>query len=294
MGPLEFRRGVLDAADRHERIADEAVGGDGAVVLSQECVVRLHHRQVRLAVRDPPDEPGREDRREEHLGVDAVAVLLLQALDSAAGTLLRVAVPVEIGAVGELHRPRARHVLPCMEDRLTLDDPGIALAVGEVDEPWRSIAVALRNVLDPRVGWCLDMAVAGYHAVLAAHGVLSVPGRRRRRRVIAHAFLYCLVLTAVKAQSPNAMTVRPAATTTRPPPAAGAMKREGTAPICLEKIRLPVAGLTASSTPDSVDTDQMAPWVMMAGPGLEVGDVHFTLKRSPVTETAATLPSHDT
>src|SRR5579859_7750902 len=125
--------------------------------------------------------------------------------------------------------------------------------------------------------WCPFRSGANYLETCHRTRILVLPGADRRQ-----------------GQSPNAMTVRPAATTTRPPPAAGAMKREGTAPICLEKILLPVAGLTASSTPDSVDTDQMARWVMMAGPGLEVGDVHFTLKRSPVTETAATLLSHDT
>ena len=90
-----------------ERVADEAVGRDRAVV-GEPVVVRLHHRQVRVVVGDLLEEAAGEDGHEEQLGVDAVFVLLVQTLHAVAGAVGARAVVLEVALARELHLAAAR------------------------------------------------------------------------------------------------------------------------------------------------------------------------------------------
>src|SRR5262249_24440659 len=62
----------------------------------------------------------------------------------------------------------ALYVLPVVQHRLALDEPAVA-AVGEADQLRRAVAVFLRHVLAPTLGWRLDVAVTGDHLIRASH-----------------------------------------------------------------------------------------------------------------------------
>ena len=94
---VQLRDRVVDARHRHERVADQPVGRHRRV-LGEPGVVGLHHRQVRVLVRDVLEEPHREHRREQQLGVDAVLVLLTQPLQPVARPIGARPVVVEGGA----------------------------------------------------------------------------------------------------------------------------------------------------------------------------------------------------
>ena len=97
MGEFQLCDRIIDARDGHGGVADQAVGCDRAVVVGQEGVVGADHRAVDLAIGDGLDEARCEDRREENLGIEAVLVLLAQALLGITGTFGRAAVLVVVG-----------------------------------------------------------------------------------------------------------------------------------------------------------------------------------------------------
>ena len=87
---------------------------------------------------------------------------------------------------------------------------------------------------------------------------------------------------------PKASTMRRAPTTTRPAPAAGDVKREGTLPTCTDAIVVPDEGSSAIRSPVSVATVHTAAPAMIVGPGVETAAVHPTVKLSPFTVTWTT------
>ena len=77
---------VVDIGDRDDAHADQAVGRDSAIFLGEPVVVAADHRLIDLVMADVAPEDGtRDHRREQHLGVHAVTVLLLDALLGRAG-----------------------------------------------------------------------------------------------------------------------------------------------------------------------------------------------------------------
>ena len=169
---FQLRDGVVDARHRHHAGGDEPVRRNGAVVLGEERVVGLDHGEVDLAVLDSLEKPGGEDRREQHLAVDAVLVLLPQALSGVPGAGGTAPVVVEVGAASEAHRLPRRDVLPIVEHRHPFDDPALS-AFGQLDEPRRSLLPFLRHVLDPYVRWSFHVAVGRNHLIFSLHVVLS-------------------------------------------------------------------------------------------------------------------------
>ena len=159
-GPLQLRDGVLDARCRDDRVADEPVRGDGAVVLGQEIVEGPHHGHIRLAVLDVLDEAGDEHRRVEHLGIDAVPVLLAETLACVAGARDRrrpVGLPVR--AALDLERSAGGNILAVVNERAPLDDPPLTSGA-QLDQPRRPVHVLVRHVPDPGVRRDLQMPVA--------------------------------------------------------------------------------------------------------------------------------------
>ena len=167
--PLHLGDGVLGAGDGDDRVADETVGRDRAVVLGEERVVGAHHRQVRVLVGDVLDVAADEHGWVQHLGVDPVEVLLTEPLRGVAGPGDGCAVVVPVRLAEHLERPTGRDVLPVVDDRHALDDPPLA-AAGEVDQTRRSIAVLGRNVAKPRVGWYLEVPITRDDGVRPRHG----------------------------------------------------------------------------------------------------------------------------
>ena len=77
---------VIDIGDRDDPHADQPIRRDGAVFLAEPVVVAADHGLVDLVMRDvAPEHRPRDHRREQDLGVDAVLVLLADALLGAAG-----------------------------------------------------------------------------------------------------------------------------------------------------------------------------------------------------------------
>ena len=158
LDPLELRHGVLDTGDGNHGVADEPIGGYRVEVLGQEGVVGLDHREVDLGVDDALEEAGGEDGREEDFGVDAVLVLLAEALLGGAGAGGGGAVLVVVGHAPEADRLTGDDVLAVMEERLPFDKPALA-AVGEMNQAGGAVAPLLRHVLDPRFGRRLHVPV---------------------------------------------------------------------------------------------------------------------------------------
>src|SRR5688572_21122236 len=90
---LELRYGIVNAGSGNDGAGKQAIRRDGAVFLAQERVVRLEHGDVRVAVTDGRASAG---AGVEHLGVDAVAVLLLETLDGGAAARAGSAVLVPV------------------------------------------------------------------------------------------------------------------------------------------------------------------------------------------------------
>ena len=182
---------VVDVADRRDRVADEPVGRDRAVVVREPRVVGPQHRPVDLAVGDALEEAGREHGREEHLGVDAVLVLLPEPLLGRARAVVRRAVGPVVRAGVEADRAAPGDVLAVLEQRLALDEPALA-ALGQLDEAGRAVAPTSRGrSLHPGIGRRLDVPVGGDRPVVARHLAASfflrLPGARRlaERRAVA-------------------------------------------------------------------------------------------------------------
>ena len=169
MRELDLGDRVVDVAHRCDRVADEAIGGDGAVVVREPGVVRADHRAVHVAIGDPLEEPRGEHRREQHLGVDTVLVLLAETLLGGAGAVVGRPVGLEVGRGIEADRAAAGDVLAVLQQRLALDDPALA-AIGKGDEPGRPLLSPVGYVPHPRVRGRLDVTVGRDHLVRACHG----------------------------------------------------------------------------------------------------------------------------
>ena len=135
---------VVDIGDRDHPHADQPVGRDRAIFLAEPVVVAADHRLVDLVMRDvAPEHGARDHRREQHLGVHAVLVLLPDALLGAAGA----------GGVGDLEAeglPGARGAAGAqieeigLQQRLALDHQRVA-AIGQMHRVRRAVAVFLRD-----------------------------------------------------------------------------------------------------------------------------------------------------
>ena len=158
-------RAVDDAVDLGERAVDaavrdqrEAAEARGRVldVLGEPVVVRAHHRLVVLDVVVGDDRVAEAGRRVEHLGVDAVAVHLLEprrGIVAAAPDVLEAhPAPHLLGL-----EPGAR-VHP-ERDRVgdAFEHPRVALL--EALDARRPVAVLRRHPVDPEVGRLVDVAV---------------------------------------------------------------------------------------------------------------------------------------
>ena len=159
---------VIDIGDRDDPHADQTVGRDGAIFLAEPVVVAADHGLVDLVMRDvAPEHRPRDHRREQDLGVDAVLVLLADALLRAAGA----------GRVGDLEAEG----LPCaggapgaqieeigLQQRLALDHQRVA-AIGQFDRMRRPFAVFLGHAMHPALGRHFEMPVRRHQPVLSRH-----------------------------------------------------------------------------------------------------------------------------
>ena len=78
---FHLRYGVIHVADGHDPHADQPLRRDGAVVLRQPLVVGADDGFVHLIMADitPEHRPGHHGR-EQHLGIEAIQILLSDAL----------------------------------------------------------------------------------------------------------------------------------------------------------------------------------------------------------------------
>ncbi len=149
---------VVDIGDRDDAHADQAVGRDRAIFLGEPVVVAADHRLVDLVMADvAPEHRPRDHRREQDLGVHAVAVLLLDALLGRAGAggvgdLEAEGLPGALGPTGaQIEKIR-------LEQRLALDHQGVA-AIGQMDGMRRAVAIFLRHPVHPPLGRHFEMPV---------------------------------------------------------------------------------------------------------------------------------------
>ena len=125
----------VDAAYRDYGVADEAIGSDRTEVLREEDVERVDHRGIDRSIADSFEEPRGKHRREQDFGVDAVGVLLAQALRGITGTFGRRAIGIPVAGVAETDRTAAGDVRPVVQHRLSFDQPALA-AIGQRHESW--------------------------------------------------------------------------------------------------------------------------------------------------------------
>ena len=165
LAPLDLGEGLIDAAVRDHRRADEAVGGVGAE-FGQEVVVGPDHFQVQVGVFGALDVPAGEAHREEQFGVYAVGDLLLYASLGVvtAGVDVLVAAPLAL-LVG---RPAGAR-LPAEPARLeSLADPAVTLLDAlDARDP---VDVTARYPLGPDVTRTIEVAVGRNQPVFAGFG----------------------------------------------------------------------------------------------------------------------------
>ena len=165
---------VVDARHRHDGAPDQAVGCDCTVVLCKEGVVGLHQRPVYGAIGDALDKARSENRRIQHLGVDAVFVLLTQPLRGVAGAVIWCAIGLVVRRAGEADRTAAGDVLTVVQQRLAFDQPRFA-ARGQLQQPRRPITPLFGHIFHPTIGRRLHVPICRYHAVPSRHPATPLP-----------------------------------------------------------------------------------------------------------------------
>jgi len=172
---LHLGDGVLGVGDRHDAHADQAVGGNRTVFLGEPIVVAADHRFVDLVVGDvAPEHRAGDHRREQHLGVDTVLVLLLDPLFRATGAggigdLETKGLPGAFGAAG------AQIEEIGFEQWLTLDHQGVP-AIRQVHRVRGAVAVFFRDAMEPSLRRHFEVPVARHQIVAFRHGYLLRPG----------------------------------------------------------------------------------------------------------------------
>ena len=170
---------VIDIGDRDDTHANETVGRDGAILLGEPVVVAADHRLVDLVMGDIAPEDGAGDhRREQHLGVHAVLVLLADALLRRAGAggvgdLEAKGLPGPLGAAG------AQVEEIGFQQRLTLDHQRVT-AIRQMHGVRRAVAVFLRHPVHPALRRHLEMPVARHQIILPRHSNLRPESERGR------------------------------------------------------------------------------------------------------------------
>ena len=167
MSELDFGHRVIDVADGRDRVTDEAIGGNRAVVIGQPRVVGTNHCPIYVGILDAFEKARCEHRWEQHLGIEAVFVLFTQALLCRPRAVVGRAVGLVIRTEVEADRPAAGDVLPVLQHGHAFDQPAFA-AVFELHETRRSVGPLLGHVLVPERR-CLDVSVARDHFVVASH-----------------------------------------------------------------------------------------------------------------------------
>ncbi len=159
---------IIDIGDRDDPHADQTIGRDGAIFLAEPVVVAADHGLIDLVMRDvAPEHRPRDHRREQHLGVEPVLVLLADALLGAAGA----------GRVGDLEaeglprpgRPAGAQVEKIgLQQRLALDHQRVT-AVRQLYRMRRPLAVFLGHAMHPSLGRHFEMPVRRHQPVLSRH-----------------------------------------------------------------------------------------------------------------------------
>ena len=150
---LQLRDVFVDADVGQHGSADETIRRQPAKLFDKVIVERPHDGQERVPV---PDGGVARFGGVEHLGVDAVGVLLLQPLFRRS----RAAGVVEIEADGaELLGRLARELVRAADlERPAFLDDGVH-AVGQLDAPGRPVAILRRHPMRPHVRGRLEVAV---------------------------------------------------------------------------------------------------------------------------------------
>ena len=77
---LQLVHGIINVGDGNDTHANQSLGCVGTVFLGQPVVIRADDRFVRVVISDAAPEARPHVAGEQHLGINAVFVLLLQAL----------------------------------------------------------------------------------------------------------------------------------------------------------------------------------------------------------------------
>ena len=208
---LHLPHRVVEAADGDDAHGDDAVRRRRHVLLGQELVVGPHQLAVEVAVPGLLQHEG--DLREHHLCVDAVLVLLFEALLGRPGAgaglegghLLGHVLLVDADAAGDA------------------DGVGLAVvhhhrirAVGHLDPFGRALAHGRGHPVAPDVGVQVDMAVGRDDIVVTSHWQAPLNrmyGRRRGRILIpnlskAPSSCQCAAPGPILLNGPWAVTIR--------------------------------------------------------------------------------------
>ena len=174
---LELGDRVGDVGPRDDAEADEAIARHRAVLLPEPVVVGADRRTVHVLVGDRAPEPRPHLHvREEHLGVQRVHVLFLEAL--LRGPHAGRVVDCHAERLPGLVRPSGSQVEERSRiGRLALDEEGVP-AVGQLDRPRRVLAMLRGHARRPSLGPDFQVTVAGDQGgkTGAGHGGSPLPG----------------------------------------------------------------------------------------------------------------------
>src|SRR5207249_2531911 len=171
----------LDAEGRHAGEADQAVGRHLHELLRDPVVVGLHARALEFGVGVGEEVAHHARRAEQHLGVDAVDVLLREPRLGAEVPLVRLregdAGPAHVRVLASgrgVDSDRGRR-------RVGAELPGLAaLPVGH--HPGRLVVELARHVLRPEMRRLQDVRVGGDQMIRAGHRVLPSRPRHTNKR----------------------------------------------------------------------------------------------------------------
>ena len=166
---------IIDVGPGDDTHADEPVRGHCAVLFAQPVVVPADDRLVHLVMADvPPQDRPRNHRCEEHLGIDAVDVLLLDAL------LRRADARRPVDRYAEGLPLGLRPASPKVQEVGLLQ--GLAFhqdcipTVGKLDCVGRPVPVLLGDAVHPSLRGHLQVSVAGNKPVVSRHRCLPAKG----------------------------------------------------------------------------------------------------------------------